>query len=160
MGDREAIGRRGGALNDASRREEAARIIRGLIDSVVLRPSAGAAAKSTRAHRVASRRVSVPRPRIGGPISLWPIYRDRRFWRLAPLSAIGIGTSWSFQGSWGHMAQGCRATIGSGYTSSGKDCATTASIAPTVVGSSRGGEILYTFDIRIQGDKETVLFDV
>ena len=28
------------------------------------------------------------------------IYRDRRFWRVAPLSAIGIGTSWSLQGLW------------------------------------------------------------
>jgi MFS family permease len=32
--------------------------------------------------------------------SLWAIYRDRRFWRIAPLSAIGIGTSWSLQGLW------------------------------------------------------------
>ena len=33
-------------------------------------------------------------------MSLWAIYRDRRFWRIAPLSAIGIGTSWSLQGLW------------------------------------------------------------
>jgi len=33
-------------------------------------------------------------------VSLWAIYRDRRFWRIAPLSAIGIGTSWSLQGLW------------------------------------------------------------
>jgi MFS family permease len=32
--------------------------------------------------------------------SLWAIYGDRRFWRIAPLSAIGIGTSWSLQGLW------------------------------------------------------------
>jgi MFS family permease len=32
--------------------------------------------------------------------SLWAIYRDRRFWRIAPLSATGIGTSWSLQGLW------------------------------------------------------------
>ena len=32
--------------------------------------------------------------------SLWAIYRDPRFWRIAPLSAIGIGTSWSLQGLW------------------------------------------------------------
>jgi MFS family permease len=32
--------------------------------------------------------------------SLWAIYRDRRFWRIAPLSAAGIGTSWSLQGLW------------------------------------------------------------
>ena len=31
---------------------------------------------------------------------LWAIYRDFRFWRMAPLSAIGIGTSWSLQGLW------------------------------------------------------------
>jgi MFS family permease len=28
------------------------------------------------------------------------VYRDRRFWRIAPLSAIGVGTSWSLQGLW------------------------------------------------------------
>ena len=33
-------------------------------------------------------------------VSLWAIYRDGRFWRIAPLSAIGIGTSWSLQGLW------------------------------------------------------------
>ena len=33
-------------------------------------------------------------------VSLWAIYRDRRFWRIAPLSAIGIGVSWSLQGLW------------------------------------------------------------
>jgi MFS family permease len=32
--------------------------------------------------------------------SLWVIYRDPRFWRIAPLSAVGIGTSWSLQGLW------------------------------------------------------------
>jgi predicted MFS family arabinose efflux permease len=32
--------------------------------------------------------------------SLWVVYRDRRFWRVAPLSAVGIGTSWSLQGLW------------------------------------------------------------
>ncbi len=34
------------------------------------------------------------------PVSLWTIYGDRRFWRLAPMSAIGVGTSWSLQGLW------------------------------------------------------------
>ena len=34
------------------------------------------------------------------PVSLSAVYRDRRFWRIAPLSAIGIGTSWSLQGLW------------------------------------------------------------
>jgi MFS family permease len=28
------------------------------------------------------------------------IYRDRRFWRIAPLAALGVGTSWSLQGLW------------------------------------------------------------
>ncbi|HEU4381503.1 MAG TPA: MFS transporter [Hyphomicrobiaceae bacterium] len=32
--------------------------------------------------------------------NLWAAYRDCRFWRIAPLSAIGIGTSWSLQGLW------------------------------------------------------------
>lgn len=32
--------------------------------------------------------------------SLWAIYRDPRFWRIAPLSALGIATSWSLQGLW------------------------------------------------------------
>jgi site-specific DNA recombinase len=41
MGDRyrEEVGRLRDALNDASRREEAAEIIRGLIDSIMLHPS-------------------------------------------------------------------------------------------------------------------------
>jgi MFS family permease len=32
--------------------------------------------------------------------TLFTIYRERRFWRLAPLSSLGIGTSWSLQGLW------------------------------------------------------------
>ncbi len=28
------------------------------------------------------------------------IYRDARFWRIAPLSALGVSTSWSLQGLW------------------------------------------------------------
>src|SRR6476659_467358 len=32
--------------------------------------------------------------------SLWAAYRDRRFWRIAPLTAVGVGTSWSLQGLW------------------------------------------------------------
>ncbi|MBX9589228.1 MAG: MFS transporter [Hyphomonadaceae bacterium] len=44
---------------------------------------------------------SLPKPKPGrSPLSLWAIYRDRRFWRLAPLSALGVGTSWSLQGLW------------------------------------------------------------
>jgi MFS family permease len=34
------------------------------------------------------------------PVNVWTIYQDRRFWKIAPLSAIGIGTSWSLQGLW------------------------------------------------------------
>jgi MFS family permease len=34
------------------------------------------------------------------PVCLYSIYRDPRFWRLAPLSTLGIGTSWSLQGLW------------------------------------------------------------
>ena len=33
-------------------------------------------------------------------LNLVAIYHDRRFWRLAPLSATGVGTSWSLQGLW------------------------------------------------------------
>jgi MFS family permease len=40
------------------------------------------------------------RPGAAQATSLRTVYRDRRFWRLAPLSAIGIGTSWSLQGLW------------------------------------------------------------
>lgn len=43
----------------------------------------------------------LPKPKPGRrPLSLWTIYRDRRFWRFAPLSALGVGTSWSLQGLW------------------------------------------------------------
>ena len=50
--------------------------------------------------------LAVPEPRTGGAVgtmptaSLWEIYRDPRFWRIAPLSALGIATSWSLQGLW------------------------------------------------------------
>jgi MFS family permease len=49
--------------------------------------------------------VPEPRARHPGEIdakcgSLWAVYRDRRFWRIAPLSAAGIATSWSLQGLW------------------------------------------------------------
>ena len=39
-------------------------------------------------------------PAVVKGVSLWAIYGDRRFWRIAPLSAVGIGTSWSLQGLW------------------------------------------------------------
>jgi MFS family permease len=41
-----------------------------------------------------------PAPNILPAASLCAIYRDARFWRIAPLSALGIGTSWSLQGLW------------------------------------------------------------
>jgi MFS family permease len=50
---------------------------------------------------------AVPEPSASRPapigmkaVSLWAVYRDRNFWRIAPLSAMGIGTSWSLQGLW------------------------------------------------------------
>jgi MFS family permease len=50
---------------------------------------------------------AVPEPTAGRPkqihakyAGLWSVYRDRRFWRIAPLSATGIATSWSLQGLW------------------------------------------------------------
>jgi hypothetical protein len=33
-------------------------------------------------------------------ITLCTIYTDPRFWRIAPLSALGVGASWSLQGLW------------------------------------------------------------
>ena len=42
---------------------------------------------------------SRPPSRAAQP-SLRAVYQDRRFWRIAPLSALGIGTSWSLQGLW------------------------------------------------------------
>jgi MFS family permease len=50
---------------------------------------------------------AVPEPKAGRPgrshakhASLWAAYRDRRLWRIAPLSATGIAASWSLQGLW------------------------------------------------------------
>src|SRR5262249_24558493 len=40
------------------------------------------------------------RPSKTARASLWVIYKDPRFWRIAPLSARGVGTSWSLQGLW------------------------------------------------------------
>lgn len=37
---------------------------------------------------------------LHAPRGFAAIYRDRRFWRVAPLCAVGIGTSWSLQGLW------------------------------------------------------------
>jgi MFS family permease len=43
-----------------------------------------------------------PAPAAGPPpkISFLTIYRDPRFWRIAPLAATGVGTSFSLQGLW------------------------------------------------------------
>jgi MFS family permease len=43
-----------------------------------------------------------PAPAAGSPpkISFFTIYRDPRFWRIAPLSATGVGTAFSLQGLW------------------------------------------------------------
>jgi MFS family permease len=43
-----------------------------------------------------------PAPVAGSPpkISFFTIYRDARFWRIAPLAATGVGTSFSLQGLW------------------------------------------------------------
>jgi len=38
--------------------------------------------------------------RLSRPIGLKEIFADLRFWRLAPLSATCIGTSWALQGLW------------------------------------------------------------
>jgi len=34
------------------------------------------------------------------PVSLQMIYTDRRFWRIAPLSSVCIGSAWALQGLW------------------------------------------------------------
>jgi MFS family permease len=36
----------------------------------------------------------------GPTMSFLAIFRDARFWRMAPLSATGVGVSWSLQGLW------------------------------------------------------------
>jgi predicted MFS family arabinose efflux permease len=41
---------------------------------------------------------SVARP--APAISILSIYRDARFWRLAPLSALSVGSAWALQGLW------------------------------------------------------------
>lgn len=38
--------------------------------------------------------------KTGPAVRLSAIVRDRRFWRLAPLSATGVATAWSLQGLW------------------------------------------------------------
>jgi predicted MFS family arabinose efflux permease len=42
-----------------------------------------------------------PKPQATERVAtLWDVYRDRRFWRIAPLSSLGVGTAWSLQGLW------------------------------------------------------------
>lgn len=43
---------------------------------------------------------NVARGAIRTTISIAAIYKDRRFWRLAPLSATIIGSAWALQGLW------------------------------------------------------------
>lgn len=49
---------------------------------------------------VPDQRPSRAPPRSGPTITVWTIFADVRFWRIAPLSALGIGTSWALQGLW------------------------------------------------------------
>lgn len=49
---------------------------------------------------VPDQRPSRAPPRSGPTITVWTIFADARFWRIAPLSALGIGTSWALQGLW------------------------------------------------------------
>ena len=39
-------------------------------------------------------------PKSSAPASLKTVYRDPRFWRLAPLSATCVGSAWALQGLW------------------------------------------------------------
>ncbi len=41
-----------------------------------------------------------PDEAIGAGMTIRTIYRDARFWRLAPLSATTIGSAWALQGLW------------------------------------------------------------
>ena len=49
---------------------------------------------------VPDHRPSRAAPRSAPTITVWTIFSDVRFWRIAPLSALGIGTSWALQGLW------------------------------------------------------------
>jgi predicted MFS family arabinose efflux permease len=37
---------------------------------------------------------------LSSKISFSTIFRDPRFWRIAPLGSMGVGVSWSLQGLW------------------------------------------------------------
>jgi type IV secretory pathway TrbF-like protein/sugar phosphate permease len=43
---------------------------------------------------------AAPMSKGSAAVSLKSVYADRRFWRLAPLSATCIGTAWALQGLW------------------------------------------------------------
>jgi predicted MFS family arabinose efflux permease len=43
---------------------------------------------------------AVPVSSGAASVGLRKVYADRRFWRLAPLSATSIGTAWALQGLW------------------------------------------------------------
>jgi MFS family permease len=43
---------------------------------------------------------SIPATGPSRKVSFSTVFRDTRFWRIAPLSATGAGTSWSLQGLW------------------------------------------------------------
>lgn len=45
-------------------------------------------------------KVSSPPTAVGRTVGLKTVYKDPRFWRLAPLSASCIGTAWALQGLW------------------------------------------------------------
>jgi len=45
-------------------------------------------------------RRAAPLDETAPPVSLWAIYTDRRFWRIAPLSGTVIGSACALQGLW------------------------------------------------------------
>lgn len=80
--------------------------IQGLIDAIGWRPVFLLLALLT-VFAAAAIFVVVPRSapsasiaRAASPIGLRTIFADARFWRLAPMSATCIGTSWAIQGLW------------------------------------------------------------
>jgi nitrate/nitrite transporter NarK len=49
---------------------------------------------------VPERRPQQDATKSASSISILSIYRDAGFWRLAPLSALSVGSAWAFQGLW------------------------------------------------------------
>ncbi len=65
-------------------------------------------------------------------ISILAIYRDAAFWRLAPLSALSVGSAWAFQGLW--AAPWLRAVEGLGQDAIVTDLLVMAvTLAPTAL---------------------------